>query len=322
MRKIRIIAMVMAITFLISGCGLSGEKVLLANEHGLSEDAAAASSLTSGKQPWSGAEVCVPDEDSQYEDEDVSAGAAVLFSLDKPEAVYAKNAYKEMNPASITTLFTAYVVLQHKNLSDMVTVTADEIANLRHSSTVGLKAGDQLTVEQLLYGMLLCSGVDAANVLAVETAGSKEEFVRMMNDAAKECGCVDTQFQNPNGLTESGHYTTAYDIYLLLHKLVDDEQFMKIISAGTYQAVYRNADGEQCEELYTSTVQYVEDGVAQIGSVSIVGGKTGTTSSAGHCLALICSSSSGEKYLVVVLKARSRDSLYEQIEHIVKKIEK
>lgn len=322
MKKIRMIAMAMTITFLISGCGLSNEKVLFANEHGLSEDAAAASSLTEGKQSWSGAEVCVPDDDSQYEDENVSAGAAVLFNLDKPEAVYAKNAYREMNPASITTLFTAYVVLQNKELSDSVTVTADEVANLRHFSTVGLKAGDQVTVEQLLYGMLLCSGVDAANVLAVETAGSKEEFVRMMNTAAKECGCVDTQFQNPNGLTESGHYTTAYDIYLMIHKLLEDEQFMKIISADTYRAVYQDADGEPCEEIYTSTVQYVENGVTQIGSVSIIGGKTGTTSSAGHCLALICSSSSGERYLAIVLKAKSRDSLYEQIEHIVKKIEK
>lgn len=322
MRRIRIIAMTMATTILVSGCGLADEKVLLANEHGLSEDAVSASSLTSGKQSWSGVDVCVPDDDTQYEDEDVSAGAALLFSLDRPDAVYAKNVYQKMNPASITTLFTAYVVLQNKKLSDTVTVTEDEIAGLWHTSTIGLEAGDQVTVEQLLHGMLLCSGVDAANVLAVETAGSKDAFVKMMNDAAGECGCVDTQFQNPNGLTETGHYTTVYDIYLILHKLAEDEQFMKIISTGTYHAVYQNAEGEQQEKTYTSTVRYVEDGISQLGSVNIIGGKTGTTSSAGHCLALICSSDSGEKYLAVVLKAKSRDSLYEQIEHIVKKIEK
>lgn len=314
--------MTMAITILVSGCGLSDEKILLANEHGLSKDAVAVSSLTEGRHLWEGAEVCVLDDETQYEDEEVSAGAALLFSLNRPEVVYAKNVYQKMNPASITTLFTAYVVLQKKELSDVVTVTAEEVAGLWHVSTVGLKAGDQLTVEQLLHGMLLCSGVDAANVLAVETAGSKEAFVKMMNEAAKECGCVDTQFKNPNGLTETGHYTTVYDIYLMLHKLTEDERFMNIISAGTYHGEYQNAEGEKKEETYTSTVQYVEDGVSQIGSVRIIGGKTGTTSSAGHCLALICSSSSGEKYLVTILKARSRDSLYEQIEHIVKKIEK
>lgn len=322
MKKIRTIAIAMAITILLSGCGLSDEKVLLTNEHGLSEDAVSASSLTVGKQLWSGAEVCVPDDGALYEDEEVSAGAALLFSLDRPEAVYAKNVYQEMNPASITTLFTAYVVLQNKNLSDTVTVTADAIANLQHASNIGLEVGDQLTVEQLLYGMILCSGVDAANVLAVETAGNKEDFVKMMNDAARECGCVDTQFQNPNGLTETGHYTTVYDIYLVMHKLAENEQFMKIISTDTYHAVYRNADGDKREETYISTVQYVEDEVSKIGSVSIVGGKTGTTSSAGHCLALICSNSSGENYLAIILKAKSKDSLYEQIEHIVKKIEK
>lgn len=322
MKKIRIIAMTMAITILLSGCGWSDKSVLLAHEHGLSEDVDSVSSLAAGTQQWSGAQLCIPDEQAMYEDEEINAQTALLFRLDQPEAVYAKNVYQEMNPASITTLFTAYVVLQNKELSDTVTVTADAVSNLYRTSTVGLEQGDQLTVEQLLYGMLLCSGVDAANVLAIETAGSMEAFVRMMNAAAEDCGCVDTQFKNPNGLTATGHYTSAYDIYLILRRLSEDERFMKIISAGTYQAVYKDADGNRKEETYTSTVQYVEDGVSQIGSVSIVGGKTGTTQSAGHCLALICENGEGERYLAVVMKASSRDRLYEQIEHIVKKIQK
>ena len=322
MKKIRIIAMTMAITILLSGCGWSDKSVLLAHEHGLSEDVDSVSSLTAGTQQWSGTQLCIPDEQAMYEDEEINAQTALLFRLDQPEAVYAKNVYQEMNPASITTLFTAYVVLQNKELSDTVTVTADAVSNLYRTSTVGLEQGDQLTVEQLLYGMLLCSGVDAANVLAIETAGSMEAFVRMMNAAAEDCGCVDTQFENPNGLTATGHYTSAYDIYLILRRLSEDERFMKIISAGTYEAVYKDADGNKKEETYTSTVQYVEDGVSQIGSVSIVGGKTGTTQSAGHCLALICENREGERYLAVVMKASSRDRLYEQIEHIVKKIQK
>ena len=322
MKKIRIIAMTMAITILLSGCGWSDKNVLLAHEHGLSEDVDSVSSLTAGTQQWSGTQLCIPDEQAMYEDEEINAQTALLFRLDQPEAVYAKNVYQEMNPASITTLFTAYVVLQNKELSDTVTVTADAVSNLYRTSTVGLEQGNQLTVEQLLYGMLLCSGVDAANVLAIETAGSMEAFVRMMNAAAEDCGCVDTQFENPNGLTATGHYTSAYDIYLILRRLSEDERFMKIISAGTYEAVYKDADGNKKEETYTSTVQYVEDGVSQIGSVSIVGGKTGTTQSAGHCLALICENGEGERYLAVVMKASSRDRLYEQIEHIVKKIQK
>ncbi|MGN0294968.1 MAG: D-alanyl-D-alanine carboxypeptidase family protein [Lachnospiraceae bacterium] len=322
MNKFRKIAVLLAVSVLLTGCGFGGKEVLLPNEHKLSEDAKAVSSLTTGKQEWTGGSLCIPEDSSVYEDEEISAGAALLFNLDEPEVLYAKNVYQEMNPASLTTLFTAYVVLQNKELSDTVTVQTDALTGLAHTSTAGLKAGDQVTVEQLLYGMLLCSGVDAANVLAVETAGDKESFVRMMNRAAKECGCVDTQFQNPNGLTEQGHYTTAYDVYLIVRKLMQDQRFLDIISSGTYKAVYRNADGEKCEGIYTSTVQYAEKGISRIGSVQIVGGKTGTTSSAGHCLALICTGSSGKHYLAVVLKAKSYDSLYEQIEHIVKKIEK
>lgn len=321
MSKLREIALFMSALLLFTGCGCNRE-VLLANEHQLSENAQAISSLIAGKQKWSGSELCIPKDSSEYEDDEVSAGAALLFSLDNPEVLYAKNVYQEMNPASITTLFTAYVVLQNRELSDVVTVRSEELTGLSHTSTIGLRAGDQLTVEQLLYGMILCSGVDAANVLAVDTAGDKASFVRLMNDAAEECGCVDTQFQNPNGLTEWGHYTTAYDIYLIVHKLMEDQRFIDIISAGTYRSVYKDADGQRREENYVSTVQYVENGISDIGSVHILGGKTGTTSSAGHCLVLLCTSSLGENYLAVVLKAKSRDSLYEQIEHIVMKIEK
>lgn len=322
MSKLRIIAFGLAVILSISGCGFNEKDVLLANDHHLSEDVSTVSSLTTGQQAWAGSGLCIPEDSSVYEDEEVSAGAALLFSLDKPEVLYAKNVYQEMNPASITSLFTAYVVLQNRELSDVVTVPSEALTGLSHTSTVGLKEGDQLTVEQLLYGMLLCSGVDAANVLAITTAGGKEAFVRLMNNAAVENGCVDTHFENPNGLTEKGHYTTVYDIYLIVHKLMEDQRFVDIISAGTYRAVYRDAEGQRCEETYTSTVQYVEAGISTIGSVQILGGKTGTTSSAGHCLVLICKSSSGEKYLAVVLKAKSRDSLYEQIEHIVMKIEK
>lgn len=320
--KLRKTAFLLIFAVMLSGCGFDGKEVLLPNDHHLEEDAKAVSSLATGKQAWAGSNLCIPEDSSVYEDEEISAGAALLFNLEKPEVLYADNVYQEMNPASLTTLFTAYVVLQNKNLSDVVTVQSDELTGLAHTSTIGLKAGDQVTVEMLLYGMLLCSGVDAANVLAVETAGDKPAFVRMMNRAAEECGCVDTQFQNPNGLTERGHYTTAYDIYLIIQKLMEDQRFVDIISSGTYKAIYQNAEGEKCEETYTSTVRYSEEGISRIGSVEIVGGKTGTTSSAGHCLALICRSGSGEHYLAVVLKAKSRDSLYEQIEHIVKKIEK
>jgi D-alanyl-D-alanine carboxypeptidase len=108
----------------------------------------------------------------------------------------------------------------------------------------------------------------------------------------------------------------------MVHKLMEDERFVEILSAGTYHAVYQNAAGETCEETYTSTVDYVEDGISQVGPLRILGGKTGTTSSAGHCLVLIGTDDAGEKYLTVVLKAKSHDGLYEQIEHIVNKIEK
>lgn len=315
--------LVLCMAFSAVGCGKSNDNLLLKNQHSLSDDADVGAALISGEQAWLGSEVCLVDESAEYEDENISARVALLFNLDQPQAVYAKSVYTEMNPASITTLFTAYVVLQSRiDLSKTVTVNAEQLYGLSNTSKVGLKAGDQVTIEQLLYGMLLCSGVDAANVLAVEVAGSEDEFVKMMNDAAKTCGCVDTQLKNVHGLTQSGHYTSAYDIYLIVQKLMQNEKFVEIISTGTYQTSYKDKDGEVQNVEYTSTVQFVEDGIDRIGNAEILGGKTGTTSSAGHCLALICKSDSGDNYLALVMKAKSKDSLYEQIEHIVKKIGK
>lgn len=322
MKSNRLAAMIVAAVLLLSGCAGTGQPVLIENQHSLAADPVSAASLTEGTKPWQGQEFCIPTEQQMAEDDKVSAVAALLVNLDKPEAVYAKNIYQAMNPASITTLFTAYVVLQNRELTDMVTVTAEEISGLTQASTIGLKVGDRLSVEQLLYGMLLSSGVDAANVLAVDTAGSIDAFVRMMNDAAFSCGCVDTQFKNPNGLSEWGHYTTAYDIYLLLHHLMKDERFVNILSTGTYHCTYQDNTGAVKETTYTTRVQFVADGLKKIGKNRILGGKTGTTSSAGHCLALICKGKSGDRYLALALKAKSKDSLYEQIEHIVKKIEK
>lgn len=321
MRNIILAALTAAVT-LLSGCAGFRQDLLMENQHMYASDVGSVSRLSEGLERWQGQDICVPAEAHMAEDEAVTAVAALLIDLDRPEAVYAKNIYQKMNPASLTTIFTAYVVLQNRNLTDTVTVTGEEIANLSQASNVGLKAGDQLTVEQLLYGMLLGSGVDAANVLAVDTAGSIEAFVQMMNEAALTCGCVDTEFKNPNGLSEWGHYTTAYDIYLMFRTLMEDERFVNIITSKSYQCLYQDSNGKAKEARYSTRVQFVADGVKKIGHSRILGGKTGTTSSAGHCLGLICKAKSGDRYLALALKAKSKDSLYEQIEHIVKKIEK
>lgn len=317
-KRYKLAALLLAASLWCSGCSMAGRSLILANEHDLPGEISSVTALTSGRQPWQGADLGVI-EGSQEEDEEVSAGSALMVNLDKGKVLYAKDAEEIRNPASITTLFTAYVILQNRQLSDPVTVKAEALTYLGGSSVIGLKEGDVLTVEQLLYGMLLCSGVDAANALAVDTAGSKADFVTMMNDAAKACGCVDTHFENANGLTERGHYSTAYDMYLILQKLTQDSRFMKIISSGTCQVTYQARDGQQKTEQFDSTVLYKQEGITQIGSFEIIGGKTGTTGWAGHCLALLGRDPSGDRLAVIVLKAQDQSSLYEQIEHIVKK---
>ncbi|MCI6731624.1 MAG: serine hydrolase [Lachnospiraceae bacterium] len=319
LRSAVLMALVSVMAF-TAGCSVSSDQVLLSNDHELSSDVKAVNELTTGRQQWFAEEICIPEDSSYYQDDEVSAGAALVFNLDEPEAVYAKKVYQKMSPASLTTLFTAYTVLQRMDLSETVTVTADEVRGLTHASTVGLKAGDQVTIEQLLYGMILSSGVDAANVLADATAGNADAFVRLMNADAVRCGCLDTQFKNANGLTKSGHYTSAYDIYLIMRKLMQDKRFVQILTTDRYQAVYSDKDGSRVTQDYVSTVQYLEEGKTEIGRLKILGGKTGTTMSAGHCLVLVSSGEDGTRYLSIVMKAKSKDSLYEQTDHILNKI--
>ena len=118
-----------------------------------------------------------------------------------------------MNPASTTKIMTAILALKYGNLSDSVTVGNEVVITEPGASLAKIKPGDTLTMEQLVYGLMLPSGNDAANAIAIHMAGSIDAFVEMMNKEAKEIGAVDTHFVNANGLTNPDHYTSAYDLY-------------------------------------------------------------------------------------------------------------
>ena len=146
----------------------------------------------------------------------IEAQAAVLMDVNTEAVLYSKNADTQLYPASITKIMTAMLALKYGNMDDVVTITQENLDLESGSQVCGFWAGDQVTMDQLLHCLLVYSGNDAASAIATHVGGSTEGFVEMMNSFAKELGCTGTHFTNPHGLQDENHYTTPYDIYLML----------------------------------------------------------------------------------------------------------
>ena len=143
---------------------------------------------------------------SSREQFSVAAKAALLIDLNTNRVVYEQDADERVYPASLTKIMTCLIALENGNLSDVVTVSESALADLDEDSSVaGLVVGEQMTLENLLYCMMVVSGNDACNVIAEHVAGSVTDFVRMMNQRAYELGCTNTHFNNPHGLHDESH---------------------------------------------------------------------------------------------------------------------
>ena len=152
----------------------------------------------------------------------------LLFSLSNHKVLYANGIYDKVYPASITKIMTAMLALQSGKLNDTVTITQDNVTLEDGSQVCGFVAGDQVTLDQLLHCLLVYSGNDAASAIAEYVGGSTENFVQMMNDYAAKLGCTGTHFSNPHGLQDENHYTTPYDIYLMLNEAFTYPEFTEI----------------------------------------------------------------------------------------------
>ena len=161
-----------------------------------------------------------------------NAGASIAIDGATGKVFCEKNAHTRMGMASTTKIMTAIIALEKGNLNDIVTV--DKRAVGVEGSSLYLEEGDRLSLKNLLFGMMLRSGNDAATAVALHFAPSVEEFAVMMNDKAKELGLKDTCFKNPHGLHEEGHYTTAYDLAQITRYGFTLEGFADIVSTWSY----------------------------------------------------------------------------------------
>lgn len=270
-------------------------------------------------------ELCVAADENTQEDASISSSVASnigVFSVTDSEVLFSKDIYQKIYPASTTKILTAYLAIKYGNLADVITISETAVDLPGDASDCGIKAGEQLTLEQLLYGLMLRSGNDAAIAIAEYISGDVASFADLMNQEAVALGATGTHFVNPNGLHDDNHYTTAYDLYLMFNAALSQDEFVKIIHTPTYTAEYTGADGATVTSVWSTTNRYLLGTATIPDGVTIIGGKTGTTDAAGHCDVLYSQGSDGEYRISVVLNADSTDNMYLLLSQLITKTSK
>ena len=258
-----------------------------------------------GEDPGIPEEPQEPDEPAGFH---VDAKAALLIDPETEEILYEQNIHDRLYPASVTKIMTCLLVLEaidDGRLSKSQVLTASETAISEvppDGSNVGIKVGEELTVEELLYCIMLSSANEGCNMLAEAIDGSISAFVARMNQKARDLGCEDTNFCNTNGLPDVGHYTTAWDLYLITKEARTYPDFMPLVDTIYHQVPATNM--AEPRELYTTnylissykTNYYIYQGAHGI--------KTGSTSAAGYCL--VSSADRDDRSLLTVVLGADR----------------
>lgn len=240
---------------------------------------------------------------------ETEADVVLLVNTDSETVIFDKNADKKTAPASITKIVTCMLVLENcDDLNTPITCKRESLNGLyeQNAATVGILAGETLTVNELLYCLMLPSAADAANMLADYIGGgSIENFVAMMNDFVKKLGCEDTTFINAHGLDEGGgNITTAYDLYKITKYALQNPTFKEITSTLRYQI--EPTDKYPYTRYLNNTNKMMNPAYKDYYSKYISGVKTGTTALAGHCV-ISTASKNGYNYMLIVMNAPQYD---------------
>lgn len=203
----------------------------------------------------------------------VSGESVVLYEPSNQKFVYSKNADQRRSMASTTKIMTALVAIENSNLSDEVTVTAESVGI--EGTSVGLKQGETVSMRDLIYLMMLESANDAASAIAVAVGGSIQGFAKMMNERAQSLEMKNTNFQNPHGLSDEEHYTTASDLALLAAAALENPTFSEIVSTKNYTVKLHNDEVSFTASNHNKLLR-MYDGA--------IGVKTGFTKKSGRCL--------------------------------------
>ncbi|MDR0325171.1 MAG: D-alanyl-D-alanine carboxypeptidase [Oscillospiraceae bacterium] len=215
---------------------------------------------------------------------DIQSRSAILVHAQTDEVLFSHNIHIRREPASITKVMTALLALEHSGLDDVVTAEEGDFFDIiAGGSNAGIKAGEEMTLRDLIYCAMLPSANEACNVIARHVAGSVEAFMEMMNARLADIGCENTQFTNTHGLPDPEHYTTAYDTYLMARECLNNPEFMEIANTEyiTLAPTNMTPDGRA---LTTTNNLITRRRFPDYIYPYARGIKTGRTNNAGHCL--------------------------------------
>lgn len=223
--------------------------------------------------------------------QELSATRAVLYEPVSGRVLLEKNKDEKCGMASTTKILTAITALEYGNLNDVVTVSK-KAADVEGSS-VWLEQGEKQTMENLLYGLMLSSGNDAAIAIAEHISGSTEKFALLMNETAKKAGALNSSFKNPNGLDQDEHYTTAYDLAKITAYAMKNEKFCEIVSTKTKTIPWEGHPWDRTLKNHNKLLNLYQ---------GANGVKTGFTKKCGRCL-VSSAQRNGVSLIAVTLKA-------------------
>jgi len=229
-----------------------------------------------------------------------SSSAVMLYEINTDTVVYSWNADERMCPASLTKIMTALLAVEKGNLSDTITITEAHLECLPYyAHSLNLLVGEIVTLEQMLYCLMVGSANDAAAVISTHIAGSEEAFVELMNSRAKEIGCESTNFTSSHGLGHADLFTTARDMLKIIKTAIQNELFTRFFSASLYTLPATNLS----ESRYMETTNYlITPGMVNYYDKRVTAGRTGITDDRKRCLA-VTAEDGDLSYIAVILEA-------------------
>lgn len=248
---------------------------------------------------------------SNMSDLNLNSRSCIILDRTSKKVLYGKNEFNKVKMASTTKIMTATVIIENCNLNETVEISKKSAGT--GGSRLGLKTGDKITIRDLLYGLMLCSGNDAAVALAENCSGSILEFSNLMNKKAEELGLANSHFESPHGLDSDGHYTTAYELALLSDYALQNKTFFNIVGTKNYTVTINGSP---------KNISNTNELLGNL--LGVYGIKTGFTNGANRCLVTACKRDDMDIICVVLgcdtKKFRTQDSI-KLIEYAFKNFE-
>ena len=230
----------------------------------------------------------------------INSRSCIIYDRNSHMVLYGKNETKQVKMASTTKIMTSLIIIEKCNLSETIEISKKAAGT--GGSRLGLKAGDKITIKDLLYGLMLCSGNDAAVALAEYAGGDIQSFAELMNNKAHELGLTNTHYESPHGLDSDGHYTTAYELAVLTDYALKNETFASIVGTKNYTVTING---------YPKNLSNTNELLGYLNGV--YGVKTGFTNGANRCLVTACKRNDMDIICVVLgadtKKFRTQDSI-------------